>query len=336
VKAASQEEGYDVDTGAVGPNVLGYQRFELGAFAFERDEYFAHIRWEHGSHTLDVGDFLRALMRDVAWGFFYGFVHFDEVFGTCNHYGTVDVFAGRYNGNYKSAGVDQLENFPTERVRACFVAMIEDWTNQGFDPFAAPQETGSPYGPPNGSNLDAVRRARSTATRCVGLAGDAPLRSDASGHPVNRAFADVDVSEPELHAEPGFEDQVHAFNLFGYLSRSDVTWNPSFTSVVKHSFMCPTTEEHILPIVHGNDRVEWFFQLSDEIHWDISTRESAEPRARVIMRAGDMAAMPADCRHQGFAPKRAMLLVWENGSPKVVYEIEHGEAPINPVEFADA
>ncbi len=44
---------------------------------------------------------------------------------------------------------------------------------------------------------------------------------------------------------------MHAFNLFGFLSRSQVTWNPSFTSVVKHSYMCPTTEEHILPIIHG-------------------------------------------------------------------------------------
>jgi hypothetical protein len=51
------------------------------------------------------------------------------------------------------------------------------------------------------------------------------------------------------------------------------------------------------------------------------------------MKAGDMAAMPADCRHQGFSPKRSMLLVWENGSPQVVYDIQEGRAPINPVSF---
>jgi hypothetical protein len=243
------------------------------------------------------------------------------------------VFAGTYNGSYAKAGADYAETHPTDLVRSVFVAMIETWTNAGFDPFAAPQETGSPYGPRAGSNLDAVRRARSTATRCVGLAGDAPLRSDGTGHRVNRAFLDVPQDEPELHLEPGCEDKVHAFNLFAYLSRSDVTWNPSFTSVVKHSFMCPTTEEHILPIIHGNDRVEWFFQLSDEIHWDVGTKDTAEPRARVIMKAGDMAAMPADCRHQGYAPKRAMLLVWENGSPAIVDEIARGAAPVNPVRF---
>ena len=318
---------------ATEPNLHGYRAFALGRFEFRRDEYFAHVRWPHGSHTLDVGDFLRALMRDVAWGFFYGWVHFDDVIGTCNHYGTVDVFAGTYNGNYRRAKVDHLETHPTEAVRQVFTDMIEDWTNEGFDPFAAPQETGTAYGRKRGSNLAAVRRARSTATRCVGMRGDAPLRSDASGHRINRAFADVPQDEPEIHAEPGFESEVHAFNLFAYLSRSDVTWNPSFTSVVKHSFMCPTTEEHILPIVHGNDRVEWFFQMCDEIHWDIGTRDTAEPRARVIMKAGDMAAMPADCRHQGFSPKRSMLLVWENGSSKIPQMIADGTAPVTPVRF---
>ena len=46
------------------------------------------------SHTMDVGNFLRALMRDVAWGFFYGWVNFDHVIGTTNHYKTVDLYAG--------------------------------------------------------------------------------------------------------------------------------------------------------------------------------------------------------------------------------------------------
>ena len=27
-------------------NQLGYQSFELGGFAFRRDEYFAHIAWK--------------------------------------------------------------------------------------------------------------------------------------------------------------------------------------------------------------------------------------------------------------------------------------------------
>jgi hypothetical protein len=317
---------------------LGYKSFTLGSFGFRRDEYFVHINWKTRdgrplSHTMDAAAFLRALMRDVAWGFFYGGVNFDAVFGTTNHYKTVDMYAGSYNETMKSAGVDLLENFPTEQIAATFAAMLDDWTNEGFDPFAAPQETGSAYGRRRGNNTKAITRARELAKRCVGLKDDLSLRSDARGAPVNRAFADVPQDQPELHPEPGFENEVHAFNLFAFLSRSQVTWNPSFTSVVKYSFMCPTTEEHILPIIHANDRVEWFFQMCDEIHWDCADKNSGKPLARVIMKAGDMAAMPAYCRHQGYSPKRSMLLVWENGSPSLVYEIQKGESPEVPVKF---
>ena len=317
---------------------LGYKNFTLGSFNFRRDEYFAHISWKTRdgrplSHTMDAANFLRALMRDVAWGFFYGWVNFDHVLGTLNKYTSVDLYAGSYNGTMKEAGVDRLENFPTEQIRTTFEQMLDDWTNCTFDPFAAPQETGTPYGRKNGNNHARVTRARELATRCVGMKGDLNLRTDERGAPVNRAFADVPQDMPELHPEPGFADQVHAFNLFAFLSRSQVTWNPSFTSVVKYSFMCPTTEEHILPIIHGNDRVEWFFQMCDEIHWDSADKNTGKPLARVIMKAGDMAAMPAYCRHQGYSPKRSMLLVWENGSPTLVHEIQKGEAPEVPVRF---
>jgi hypothetical protein len=316
----------------------GYLTFALGGFTFRRDEYFAHIGWETSkglpmSHTMDISSFLRALMRDVGWGFFYGWVNFDDVLGTCNHYQTVDLFCGSYNGTLKAAGVDRLENFQTEEIRAVFEQMLDNWTNEGFDPYAAPQETGSPYGRKHGNNTAAVTRVRELAKKCVGLKDDLPLRTDARGAPVNRAFADVPQEQPELHPEPGFENEVHAFNLFAFLSRSQVCWNPSFTSVVKHSFMCPTTEEHILPIIHGNDRVEWFFQMSDEITWNCADKNTGKPLARILMKAGDMATMPAYCRHQGYSPKRSMLLVWENGSPKLVYEILNGESPEVPVQF---
>jgi hypothetical protein len=318
-------------------NQTGYRSFTLGGFHFARDEYFVRVSWEAKgqkmTHIVSADAFLRAMMRDVAWGFFYGWVNFDHMIGTVNHYKSVVFFAGSYNETMKAAGVDLLENFPTDQIRATFEEMLDDWTNAGFDPFSAPQETGSPYGRKNGDNRAKITRARELATRCVGLKGDLNLRTDERGAPINRAFADVPQDQPELHPEPGFENEVHAFNLFAFLSRSQVTWNPSFTSVVKYSFMCPTTEEHILPIVHGNDRVEWFFQMCDEIHWDCAHKETGKPLARVIMKAGDMAAMPAYCRHQGYSPKRSMLLVWENGSPTLVHEIQSGQAPEVPVEF---
>ena len=93
------------------PDTLnGYKTFTLGSFSFRRDEYFAHISWTTRdgrplSHTMDVGNFLRALMRDVAWGFFYGGVNFDHVFGTTNHYKTVDMYAGAFNATTAATAI---------------------------------------------------------------------------------------------------------------------------------------------------------------------------------------------------------------------------------------
>ncbi|HKV56020.1 MAG TPA: hypothetical protein VJN94_15415 [Candidatus Binataceae bacterium] len=314
-------------------NRHGYQVFKLGQFKFWRDEYFAHVEWPAGSHLLPVDRFLKALMRDVAWNFFYGIVNFDEVFGTVNHYGRVDVFAGLFNESYRAHDKHYVENLDGDMVRTIFERMLGDWTIEGFDPFAAPEETGTAYGPKRGTNTRAVTRKRVVAKRMVGLKDDMPLRSDQNGYPVNRQFNDVEQGEPEVHAEKGFEDEVHAFNFFAYLSRSDVTWNPSVCAVVKDAMLCPTTEEFALPVIHGNDRVEWFLQLSDEIYWEIADRDSGAPRARAVMKPGDVCAMPADIRHQGFSPKRSMLLVWENGDPKLPEMYARKQLKPNPIDF---
>ena len=260
-------------------------------------------------------------------------MNFDGVFGTQNHYGTVDMFAGRYNDAYRKAGVDHQETYPADELMATFKAILEDWTNKGYDPFASPGETAQAYGRKNGDNIQAITRQRVTAERMVGCPGDTPIRTDKSGYPVNRQFADVPQDEPQIQAEPGFEAEVRAFNLFAYLSRSDVTWNPSVCSVVKESLYCPTSEEFILPVEHGNDRVEWFLQMSDEITWVVKDKETGAPRATVIMKAGDIAAMPADIRHTGYSAKRSMLLVWENNSAKIPELIASGKAPLTPVQF---
>ena len=321
------------EIGSIEPNRHGYRTFTLGSFRFERDEYFAHVVWPRGRHALSVDAFLRALQRDIAWGFFYGTVNFDGVIGTVNHYGTVDLYAGRFNAHYRQAGLDHSENFATGLIQRVFEAMLEDWTNKTFDPFASPAETGSAFGPKNGSNKQAITRHRVTAKRMIGCPGDEPPRSDESGFAINRHFADVRQDAPEVQAEPGFEGEVVSFNLFAYLSRSDVTWNPSVVSVCKASLYCPTTEEYILPVIHGNDRVEWFVQLSDEIHWEVEDRDTGAVRARVVMKAGDVAAMPADIRHRGFSPKRSMLLVWENASPELPALYASGKMPPTPVQF---
>ncbi|MGD9986235.1 hypothetical protein [Pseudonocardia sp.] len=314
-------------------NEYGYRDFALGEFRFRRDEYFVYITWPTGSHIMSADAFLRALQRDVAWEFFYGTVNFDGVFGTLNHYGTVDVFAGRFNDAYRKAELDYTENVETPAVRATFSEMLDDWTNSTFDPFASPHETGSAFGVKNGENRAAITRHRVSAKRMVAVPGDEGLRSDDNGHPVNRHFADVPQDEPLVEAEPGFESEVAAFSLFAYLSRSQVTWNPSVVSVCKDSLFCPTTEEYILPIVHGNDRVEWFLQLTDEITWEVEDRESGGVRARVLMKPGDVCAMPADIRHQGYSPKRSMLLVWENAGEEIPDLIASGKTPTYPIDF---
>jgi hypothetical protein len=314
-------------------NMDGYHEFTLGEFRFRRDEFFAYIAWPTGNHIMSVDAFLRALQRDVAWDFFYGIVNFDGVFGTVNHYGTVDIFAGRYNESYRKAELDYSENVETPKIRETFKSILADWTNETFDPFASPHETGAAFGVKNGSNINAVTRRRVAARRMVALPGDEQIRTDSSGFPINRMFKDVDQSEPVVEAEPGFENEVAAFNLFAYLSRSDVTWNPSVVSQCKDSLFCPTTEEYILPIIHGNDRVEWFVQLSDQITWEVEDRDTGARRSRVTMKAGDVSAMPADIRHQGYSPQRSMLLVWEKNSAALPELIASCKTPTYPVEF---
>ena len=112
---------------------LGYKTFTAGQFRFERDEYFAHIHFPGGRHIIAADAFLRSLMRDVAWGFFYGTVNFDNVFGTVNHYGTVEMFAhhgGGSIGELRSrdlavVGVRTLELHGVDRLRPGTVSRIQ-------------------------------------------------------------------------------------------------------------------------------------------------------------------------------------------------------------------
>ena len=168
----------------------------------------------------------------------------------------------------------------------------------------------------------------------VGLPGDAAYRTDRTAFPVNRMFADVPQDEPEMHAEPGFEGEVPAFNLFAYLSRSDVTWNPSVCSVVER--------QPVLPDLRGIRRCPSSMATTGSNGSSSSpTRSSGTIKdkttgvrsPRSSCKAGDVAAMPADIRHQGYSPKRSMLMVWENASAKIPELISEGKAPNVPVTF---
>ena len=65
----------------------------------------------------------------------------------------------------------------------------------------------------------------------------------------------------------------------------------------------------------------------------IADRDTGAPRARAVMKPGDVAAMPADIRHQGFAPKRSMLLVWENADASLPELYAKKKLKPNPIDF---
>lgn len=313
---------------------LGYREFALGSFRFSRDEYFARLDWPGGMHLMEVGRFLHVIVRTIGQNFFFGWVFFDDVFGTVNHYGRIELFAGTYAPAYRDAGVALSEEFATEETHAVFVDIAKDWINEGFDPMADAGSSGSAFGPkgrPSTARLD--RGFTPIPKRMLGLPGDVPTRSEAAGQRINRAFADLYLEEPDIRPEPGFESELHAINVLDHIARSDVSWIPSVVSVTRDFISCMSSEEDHLRITHGNDRPEWFVQLTDEIHWDIADKDTGAPRGRVIMRPGDVVAMPADIRHQGYAPKRAMLLVLENMTPGLPKRYATGELPPQPVEY---
>ena len=159
------------ETGAPDPDT-GYRSFGAGGFSFHRDRYFAYVRHGEVRHQLPADAFLRALMRDVAWGFFYGTVNFDDVLGTTNFYGEVEMFLGARNEAFVRAGRDVTERFASADLMKTFKAILRDWTNEGFDPFAAPLETAAAFGAKRGSNEAAIERQRVSARRMVGLPGD--------------------------------------------------------------------------------------------------------------------------------------------------------------------
>ena len=89
---------------------------------------------------------------------------------------------------------------------------------------------------------------------------------------------------------------------------------------------------YILPITHGNDRVEWFLLLNGQISMEVRDRDTGILLAYLHMKPGDCTAMPADISHNLWAPERSMLLVWENGNPQLPELIRLGKTPTAPLE----
>ena len=113
----------------------------------------------------------------------------------------------------------------------------------------------------------------------VGLPGDTPVRTDENGYPVNRDVRRRAAGRARGRGRARFRER----GLRLQPVRLSVALGRDLESVGLLGGggqpVLPDSEEFILPIEHGNDRCEWFMQLSDEIVWDIKDKETGAPRA---------------------------------------------------------
>ena len=99
-------------------NYTGYKAFRAGSFEFTPRRIFrayqlAQGQARHGDRRVPArADARRRL------GLLLRHVNFDGVFGTTNHYGEVDMFAGVYNDAYRKAGLDHQERFKSDELMA--------------------------------------------------------------------------------------------------------------------------------------------------------------------------------------------------------------------------
>ena len=230
------------------PTPRATSEFTLGGFHFRRDEYFAHITWPTGSHVMSVDTFLRALQRDVAWDFFYGTVNFD---GVVRH--RQPLRHGRHVRRPLQRRLPQGRARPRRELRDA-----ADPRDVQGDARRLDERRLRPVRQP-GRDRQAVRRQGrlNTAGRhppprhrrrgwsaCRATSRSAPTRPTRS----TACSPTWPRTSPRSTPSPGFEDEVAAFNLFAYLSRSRRHVEPvGRVSVCKASLYCPTTEEYILP-----------------------------------------------------------------------------------------
>ena len=102
---------------------------------------------------------------------------------------------------------------------------------------------------------------RVVAKRMAGPHGQHPTASDASGSR-SIALPDVAQAEPEVHAEPGFRGPSFTPSACSVPVAAPTSRGirPS-RDVCKAVARMSNDKEFVLPIFHGNDRVEWFVQL---------------------------------------------------------------------------
>jgi|GEM_PF-6864411 len=111
-----------------------FRSFQLGAFHFARDAYFAWIVWPQAVQPIEIGRFLDVLTRTLERQFSYGWVFFDDTddtFGTVNLYGEVELFAGQSYACQR-AGLAYTETLPIEQVQNVFLEIARDWADEGM------------------------------------------------------------------------------------------------------------------------------------------------------------------------------------------------------------
>jgi len=310
-------------------NEFGYRSFTMGDIEFSRDRYFVQLDWTEGSYVMGIDSFLATTARSFQFSFFVGSFVYDGFFGWTNHYGRVEFFIGRDDPAYVKAGLVKRYILDTEKALEGLRLMLNDWISPQAVPFYEPLDTQSSIGSKqeNGPDVAELGATRIMAERILGYKGDAEPNTESKSSKIDDC-KNVIYSPPEIFAEPGFEDELVAYDISEHLACQKPTWCPGVCSMVQDSGVCMTSEGFDLNLWHRNDRFEWFVQLSNEIRWDVEDGENGEKRARIIMKAGDVCAMPHDIRHRGYTPNRAWLLVWENFSPSVHEKVISGETPL--------
>src|SRR5438046_10669745 len=108
------------------------------------------------------------------------------------------MFVGKYNDAWQKAGKAYSEMFPNERISATLKAILEDRVPPDFNPWAAPRETGRPFGRKRGGPHPASFRKRIVTTTRI-----KDQRADKT-HPVNEALKDIRGDEGEMKNKPEY------------------------------------------------------------------------------------------------------------------------------------
>ena len=211
------------------------------------------------------------------------------------------MFAGRFNDAYRKAELDHAENFETPLIRETFKAMLDDWTNAGVRPVRQPgrdrqavrrqgrQQHRGRHPPPRRR-----QRAWSACRATSRSAPTPPTRSTACSPTCRRTSPRSTPSRASRTRSPRSTctPTSAAATSRGTRRRQRVQGQPVLPD---HRGVHPAGVPRQRPC-----RVVRAAQRRDRA--GTCRTATPAPRAKVTMKAGDVAAMPGDIRHQGYCP----------------------------------